>query len=61
MRNPFKRRQPAPPQPVTYKDALPLRARPPLPPYEELRSPKRPGDRELLPVRGVYVHGRTTT
>lgn len=42
---------------TSYRDALALRARPPLPPHHKLRSAKRPGDRELLPVAGVYVHG----
>lgn len=44
-------------RPVSYKDALALRARPPLPPHHKLRCAKRPGDRELIPGGGVHVHG----
>jgi len=44
-------------KPVSYKDTLSLRVRPPLPPYHMLRATKRPGDKELIPGGGVHVHG----
>lgn len=42
---------------MTYKDALALRARPPLPPMHKLRTAKCPGDRELMAGGKVHIHG----
>ncbi len=42
---------------VSYKDALALKVRPPLPPYHKLRvANKQPGSCELLPGKGIHQH-----